>query len=76
MIDPSSAPGTGTPEAFGVKPEKALDLLKSIVINFLPVSFDLVEVSPPLDGNDITSWLTLKILYELFAILKEKKQER
>ena len=33
-------------------------------------SMDLVEISPRLDINDITSWLGLKLLYEIFYQLK------
>jgi arginase family enzyme len=37
---------------------------------------DIVEVSPPLDVNNITSWLALKTLYEIFAVLNEKIKEK
>mgnify|MGYP004444056061 FL=1 len=33
---------------------------------------DMVEVSPPLDNNNITSWLALKTLYEMFEVLIRK----
>ncbi len=36
---------------------------------------DLVEIAPPLDCNDITSWLGLKTLYEIFNILKVRRKE-
>jgi len=72
MIDPAYAPGTGTPEHFGVLSNKALELILNIIKNFNCNSMDLVEISPKLDNNDITSWLGLKILYEIFYTLKEK----
>ena len=38
----------------------------------LPVkAFDIVEVSPKLDVNDITSWLALKTIYEVFKYIGE-----
>lgn len=72
--DPAFAPGTGTPEAFG---PKSTDLLAIILSAFkhLPIKMmDLVEISPPLDNNDITSWLGLKTLYEIFYVLQQKKE--
>ena len=71
--DPSFAPGTGTPEAFGLN---SLTLLKILtyLIKKLPIqAMDLVEISPLLDINDITSWLGLKTMYEIFALKKEVK---
>lgn len=72
MIDPSFAPGTGTPEHFGVESDKALKLILSLIESLNVSSMDLVEISPKLDVNDITSWLGLKILYEIFYVLKLK----
>ena len=74
MIDPSYAPGTGTPEHFGVESNKALELILNIIKNFNCQTMDIVEISPALDVNDVTSWLGLKILYEIFYVLKEKNE--
>lgn len=67
--DPSYAPGTGTPEAFGPSSRMVLDLIKGIVANLNINVLDVVEVAPPLDSNDITSWLALKTIYEVFDVL-------
>ena len=70
--DPCFAPGTGTPEAFGLN---SIDLLKMILafMNKLNVTcMDVVEISPKLDINNITSWLALKTLYEVFEIVQNK----
>ena len=41
----------------------------------LPIkAFDIVEVSPKLDVNDITSWLALKTIYEVFDVLVKKEK--
>ena len=74
MVDPSYAPGTGTPEHFGVESKKALELILNIIKNFNCQTMDIVEISPILDVNDVTSWLGLKILYEIFYVLKEKNE--
>lgn len=70
--DPSFAPGTGTPEAFGPTSRMVLQLILGLFENLNIKAFDIVEVSPTLDSNDITSWLALKTMYEVFNILKSK----
>ena len=72
--DPSFAPGTGTPEAFGLNSIELLNFIKELFIN-LPIKvMDIVEVSPVLDNNDITSWLALKTIYEILGILTHKNK--
>ena len=70
--DPSFAPGTGTPEAFGLSNRNVLKIIKSLVKHLDVKVFDIVEVSPKLDVNNITSWLVLKMLYEIFSTLIKK----
>ena len=65
-IDPSYAPVTGTPEAFGLTPLQMREFFKEVFTNLNVMAMDLVEISPLLDVNDITSWLGLKLLYEIF----------
>lgn len=65
VLDPAFAPGTGTPEAGGLSSRCLLGLIKSIVTNLPVKAMDIVEVSPPRDSNDITSWAALKILLEV-----------
>ena len=65
-LDPAYAPGTGTPESFGLDPLMVRDLICGL-FDRLPIRMlDLVEVSPQNDINDITSWVALKILLEIF----------
>lgn len=70
--DPCYAPGTGTPEAFGLNSYQLMLFIKQLLINLPVKAMDIVEVSPPLDSNNITSWLALKTIYELLEILKKK----
>ena len=67
--DPSFAPGTGTPEHFGVNSNDILKLILSIFTNLNVKVMDIVEVSPVLDINNMTSWLVLKTLLEVFGVL-------
>ncbi len=71
-IDPAYAPGTGTPEAFGLHSVEVLDIILTIIKD-LPVEvMDLVEVSPSLDTNFITVWLALKYFLEIFTVVSKK----
>ena len=74
IIDPSFAPGTGTPEAFGLSPTLVTELLTYFIQNLPVKALDIVEISPRLDVNDVTSWTALKIFYEILATLIIKWQ--
>lgn len=65
IVDPGYAPGTGTPESFGLTPLEVRNLLTYAFQTLNIKAMDLVEISPKLDCNDITSWLGLKLLYEI-----------
>ena len=72
VLDPGFAPGTGTPESFGLFPVELRDILTGL-IKALPVGMmDLVEISPPLDSNDVTVWAGLKLLLEVFKCISDK----
>ena len=70
VLDPAYAPGTGTPEAAGLSTRQLLQLLAR-VFETLPVrALDIVEVCPPLDHSDITSFAAIKLIYEVFGWIK------
>lgn len=65
-IDPSQAPGTGTPEFGGIKVEEFFLCMKQL--KRLPlIGFDLVEVSPPLDTSGITVVAACEILWHFLS---------
>lgn len=68
IVDPGFAPGTGTPEVAGLQPFEALRYLRSTAgINFK--GFDVVEVSPQLDGPaQPTALLAANVAYEFLAL--------
>jgi agmatinase len=71
-LDPAYAPGTGTPEGGGLSTRDLLELVR-MVLQRLPVqALDVVEVAPPLDHSDITSFAALKVIYEAWWVLQEK----
>ncbi len=70
-LDPAHAPGTGTPEAGGLTTRELLELVH-VIFERLPVrALDVVEVAPPLDHADITSFAALKVIYEAWATRRE-----
>ena len=64
-IDPSYAPGLGTPEPFGMTPRE----VRTVIRHFAPITaaFDLVEISPEYDAGGITSGLGAKLIRDFIA---------
>jgi agmatinase len=74
-LDPACAPGTGIPEAGGLSTRELLELLR-IIFTRLPVrAMDVVEVSPPLDCADITTFAAVKTIYEALGWVKQKLEQ-
>jgi len=69
VLDPASAPGTGTPEVAGLEPRDALAFLRALAgMSF--TGFDVVEVAPPYDSpGQITALNAAAIAYDLLALL-------
>lgn len=66
-LDPTFAPGTGTPEVGGLSSVQALELLRALA--GLPfVAYDLVEVMPPYDVAGTTCLLAANLVYEMLAL--------
>jgi agmatinase len=66
-LDPSFAPGTGTPVAGGLSTAQAFAILKGLAgIDF--VGMDIVEVAPPYDHADITALAGAHIAHEWLAL--------
>lgn len=71
VLDPAFAPGTGIPEAGGLSTRDVLTLVREL--SPLPfIGADLVEVSPPLDISDITSFAALKIIMEICGLVARR----
>lgn len=67
VLDPAFAPGTGTPVSGGLTSRQLIELVK-LMLKELPIkAMDIVEVAPPLDVNDITSWAALRIIHEVLT---------
>jgi agmatinase len=67
VMDPSHAPGTGTPEAGGITSRELLQMLRGLAgLNI--VSADVVEVAPAYDHAEITSLAAAHLVYCLISL--------
>jgi len=68
-VDPSCAPGTGTPEVGGLTSHDAQRLVRGLSGLSL-VGGDIVEVAPPFDGpGQITALLAANLMFEFLCAL-------
>jgi len=71
-LDPSFAPGTGTPEIAGLTSIQALEIIRGCKgLNI--VGCDLVEVSPPYDQAGVTAIHAANLLFEMLCVLPGNK---
>lgn len=66
-LDPILAPGTSTPMPGGLGYEETKELLWAIGVNRRCIGFDLVEVNPEKDTNNITSDVAIDLLLTFLA---------
>ena len=72
-LDPSVAPGTGTPEPGGLTGSQGLEIIRGCYgLNL--VGCDLVEVSPPYDTTGNTALLAANLLFEMLCALPACKR--
>ena len=64
VLDPSEFPGTGTPEAGGLRYDELRRAVTDILGRFRVVAVDNVELSPPLDPTGRSTALACKFLRE------------
>ncbi|MGM9490716.1 agmatinase [Ideonella sp. YS5] len=65
-LDPAFAPGTGTPEPGGMTTNQVLTLLEDLADLDL-VGMDCVEVAPPYDHADLTSYAAATFVWTYLA---------
>ncbi|MGO1737216.1 MAG: agmatinase [Leucobacter sp.] len=68
VLDPSAAPGTGTPEGGGMTTREMQMILRGLK-DLKIVGADIVEVAPAYDWAQITSIAASNLAYELISIL-------
>lgn len=73
-IDPSIAPGTGTPSPGGLLYDEVNELLKAVAKHNEVIGFDLVEVAPMYDQTGMTGQTAARVMLDLLSyVLKERE---
>jgi guanidinopropionase len=71
FVDPTYAPGTGTPEVGGPTSWQALQVARGLR-GVKVVGADLVEVSPPFDPTGGTAFLGVSLMFEMLCVIAER----
>jgi agmatinase len=74
VLDPGTAPGTGTPEPGGLLPRELLRAIRRIVGAVELAGMDIVEVSPPYDTAEVTAMAANRCALEAISALAAKRQ--
>lgn len=75
VVDPGSAPGTGTPEPGGMLPRELLRAIRRIVGKVELAGMDIVEVSPPYDWAESTAAIANRCALEAISALAVKHRD-
>ncbi len=67
VVDPGSAPATGTPEPGGLSARELLDAVRRIAMELPLAGMDIVELSPPFDHAEVTAYLCNRIALEAMS---------
>ena len=75
FVDPTFAPGTGTPEVGGPNSYQALQVVRELSgLNL--IGADMVEVSPPFDPSGGTAFLGVSIMFEFLCQLSASRAHK
>ena len=72
-LDPSIAPGTGSPTVDGLLYYEVINLLKGITKKSYVVGFDIVEVNPMVDLSGQTCLLATTLILEFLGMIFDQK---
>ena len=75
VCDPGHAPGTGTPEPGGLTSRQLLDAVRRLAYELPVVGIDVVEVSPPYDHAEITSFLANRVVLEALSGMARRRRD-
>ncbi len=73
FVDAAYAPGTGTPEVGGFTSVEALQAVRGLKELNL-IGFDVVEVLPAHDPNQVTAFLASTVAYEFISLIALRKK--
>lgn len=66
-VDNAFAPGTSVPNPCGLFPHEICDMIFEISKHYQSTGFDVVEVSPPLDGSGATAMIAAQCVFNFMA---------
>jgi agmatinase len=69
VVDPAFAPGTGTPEPGGLTSWQALEAVWTLAATRRLLGFEIVEVAPPYDVEEITAMLAHRLVVEALSAM-------
>jgi agmatinase len=75
VCDPGHAPGTGTPEPGGLTARELLDSVRRIAYELPVLGVDVVEVSPPYDQAEVTSFLANRVVLEALSGIARRRRD-
>ena len=67
VLDPSLAPGTGTPETGGLFYQEIRECLLALLAKSHLVAFDIVEVAPPYDNSELTVQVASRLMQDILS---------
>lgn len=70
-LDPSFAPGTGTPVSGGLSTSQALEAIRGMA-EFNIVGMDVVEVSPQYDFSEVTALAAATLAHDFICVQAQK----
>jgi agmatinase len=73
VLDPTYAPGTGTPEPGGLTPRELLPAIRRLCHETPVVGFEVVEVAPHLDPGYTTAMYARRAILEALTGLAQRK---
>ncbi len=75
-LDPSFAPGTGTPEPGGIMSADLLRMVRTLCLEHNVVGIDIVEVAPAYDVSDLTVNVAHRLAFECMAGLAARRRNQ
>jgi agmatinase len=76
VLDPSYAPGTGTPEPGGMTTRELLRALRGLALRWELAGLEVVEVSPPYDYAGITALAAHRVVLETLSCVALRRSGR
>lgn len=74
-LDPSIAPGTGTPEPGGIMSSDLLRMVRRLAFEHDVAGVDVVEVAPAYDVSDLTVNVAHRIVFEALAGMAARRRD-